>query len=88
MHLMLPVDITVSVGSRKVAVEELADRRVASALKAAGQDIGRKLEGIRCPVHGKTAQRIRVHFDARGNADLQYDSCCEQLGTRIGSALG
>jgi hypothetical protein len=31
---------------------------------------------------------VRVHFDQRGGADLQYDSCCAELGKRIGSALG
>jgi hypothetical protein len=85
---MPSVEITVSVGTRRVPVDELADRRVASALRAAGQDVGRKLEAIRCPVHDKTASKVRVHFDAKGNADLQYDSCCEKLGTRIRAALG
>jgi hypothetical protein len=66
---MLPVDITVGVGPRRVAVDELADPRVA------------------CAVHKKKAQRVRVHFDARGNADLQYDSCCEALGAQIGAQL-
>ncbi|HEX4445873.1 MAG TPA: hypothetical protein VH044_04030 [Polyangiaceae bacterium] len=84
---MLPVDITVSVGSRKVNVDELADARLASALRTAGQDIGRRLADITCPVHQKTAQRVRVHFDKRGGADLQYDSCCEKLGARIGETL-
>jgi hypothetical protein len=84
---MLPVDITVGVGPRRVAVDELADARVASALRAAGQDIARRLDGIACPVHKKKAQRVRVHFDARGNADLQYDSCCEALGASIGAQL-
>jgi hypothetical protein len=85
---MLPVDITVGVGARRVSVDELADTRVASALRTAGQDIARRLDGIQCPVHKKKAQRVRVHFDQRGNADLQYDSCCEKLGAQIGAKLG
>ncbi len=85
---MLPVRITVSVGARTVPVEELADARVASALRNAGQDVARRLEAIRCPVHQKTATNVRIHFDQRGSADLQYDSCCEKLGKRIGGALG
>jgi hypothetical protein len=84
----LPVEITVGVGARKLAIDEVTDARVAAPLRAAGQDIGRKLAGILCPVHKKTAQRVRVHFDKRGGADLQYDSCCEQLGARIGAELG
>ena len=85
---MLPVDITVSVGAKKVNVDELADARLASALRTAGQDIAKRLAAILCPVHQKTAQRVRVHFDKRGGADLQYDSCCEKLGERIGATLG
>ena len=41
-----------------------------------------------CPVHKKKASRVRVHFDQRGGADLQYDSCCEKLGAHIGATLG
>ena len=85
---MLPVVITVSVGAKKVNVDELSDARLASALRTAGQDIAKRLAGILCPVHQKTAQRVRVHFDKRGGADLQYDSCCEKLGARIGATLG
>ncbi|HTB73426.1 MAG TPA: hypothetical protein VK762_09295 [Polyangiaceae bacterium] len=84
----LPVDITVGVGTRKVSVDELADPRLASALRSAGQDIARRLDSILCPEHRKKAERVRVHFDARGNADLQYDSCCEKLGAHIGATLG
>ncbi len=85
---MLPVDITVSVGPRRVPVDELADARLASALRSAGKDIARKLETILCPVHQKMATQVRVHFDERGGADLQYNSCCEKLGARIGATLG
>jgi hypothetical protein len=85
---MLPVDITVSVGTRKISVDELSDRRLASALRTAGQDIARKIDGVLCPVHGKKAARVRIHFDHRGGADLQYDSCCEKLGAKISATLG
>ena len=84
----LPVEITVGVGSRRVGIDDINDPRVAGPLRSAGEDIGRKLANVLCPVHKKTAQRVRVHFDKRGGADLQYDSCCEQLGTRIGAELG
>jgi hypothetical protein len=85
---MIPVRITVSVGSRSVPVEQLADARLASALVRAGQDIARRLEGIACPVHREGARNVRIHFDQRGGADLQYDSCCAKLGERIGVLLG
>jgi hypothetical protein len=85
---MLSVQVTVAVGGRSVGVDELADARLASTLRGAGQDIARRLSAVHCPVHAQTAHNVRVHFDARGNADLQYESCCERLGNRIGETLG
>jgi hypothetical protein len=85
---MLPVDVTVAVGGRAVPVEDLVDVRLASSLRGAGQDIAKRLAAIHCPVHDKTAHNVRVHFDARGNADLQYESCCERLGKQVGETMG
>jgi hypothetical protein len=85
---MSGVKVTVAVGARQVAVDEVKDRRIATAFAAAGKDIGDRLADIKCPAHGKSATNVRVHFDKRGNADLQYDSCCEALGAKIGQALG
>ena len=88
VEVMTAPRITVTVGARTVPIEELADVRLASALRSAGQDVGRRLDTIRCPVHQKVATNVRVHFDQRGGANLQYDSCCERLGKKIGEALG
>jgi hypothetical protein len=85
---MLPVRVTVSLGSKTVALEHVTDARISTALRAAGQDVGRRLDSIRCPVHHKNASNVRVHFGARGDADLKYDSCCEKLGEAVGKAFG
>jgi hypothetical protein len=85
---MTAVRITVSVGARAISIDELADARLASALRSAGEDVAHRLHTIRCPVHGKTAINVRVHFDERGGADLQYDSCCDRLGKSVGEVLG
>jgi hypothetical protein len=82
------VTVTVTMGAKTLPLERVTDARISTALRAAGQDIGRRLEAVRCPEHQKTASNIRVHFDAKGNADLKYDSCCAALGTLIGKALG
>ncbi len=79
--------ITVSVGTRRVPIDELADARLGTALRTAGLDIARKIAAIRCPVHEAMATQVRIHFDPHGSADLQYDSCCEKLGERIGECL-
>jgi hypothetical protein len=80
--------ITVTLGSRTVPIEQVTDARIATALRSAGHDVGRRIAAVLCPVHKKAATNVRIHFDAKGNADLQYDSCCEKLGQRIGEALG
>jgi hypothetical protein len=85
---MLSVRVTVMVGGRRVSVEGLADARLASALRSAGQEVARRLAKIECPVHHKTATDLRVHFDAQGSANLQYESCCQKLGHRIATELG
>lgn len=85
---MFSVRVTVAVGSRTVSIEDISDARLASSLRTAGQDIARRLSAVRCPVHGGTAHNVRVHFDARGNADFQYESCCERLGKRVGETMG
>ena len=80
--------VTVAMGSRTVSVDEVRDARISSGLKAAGRDVGKKLEKVTCPNHGKPPTNVRIHFDKKGAADLRYDSCCEQLGAAVGKALG
>jgi hypothetical protein len=85
---MVKVKVTVAVGARKVAAEDVSDHRAATMLKNAGRDLETKLAPISCAVHGKGPTNVRMHFDKHGAADLQYDSCCEELGKQIGRALG
>ena len=85
---MLTVKVTVAVGPRKVAAEDLSDLRAARMLKEAGRDVGNKLSPVKCPVHGSGPTNVRVHFDKNGVADLKYESCCEALGKKIAAVLG
>lgn len=84
---MLPVRVTVAVGRKTMALEDVRDPRIVTALAQAGADIGRKLSTAKCPVHGKGPTDIRLHFDAGGNGDLKYESCCEKLGEAISKLL-
>lgn len=80
---MLSVRVTVVVGRKIVPLDEVRDARVASALRQAARDIGARLEGAKCPAHGKGPTDVRLHFDASGAGDLKYESCCEKLGEQI-----
>jgi hypothetical protein len=84
---MVPVTVTVAVGRKVVPVNEVRDARIAAGLRQAGQDLGRKLATARCPEHGKGPTQVRLHFDASGNGDLKYESCCAKLGDCIKKLL-
>jgi hypothetical protein len=58
-----------------------------TALRQAAKDIGTRLVGVKCPTHGKGPTDVRLHFDAAGNGDLKYESCCEKLGEAIAKVL-
>jgi hypothetical protein len=88
MGAMVDVKVTVQVGSKKVSVEDLTDKRIASQLRATGREVGQKIGAITCPTHQQAAKNVRIHFDKSGAADLQYDSCCDALGQKISQALG
>jgi hypothetical protein len=80
---MLPVRVTVAVGRKTVAIEDVRDARVATALRQAANDVGTRLSGAKCPEHGKGPTNVRLHFDASGAGDLKYDSCCVKLGETV-----
>ena len=84
---MSSVRVTVAVGRKIVPLDEVKDPRVVGALRQAAKDVGARISAIKCPVHGKAATDVRLHFDAGGNGDLKYESCCEKLGEAIAKAL-
>lgn len=84
----MDVKVTMTMGRRTVSADEVRDARIAGPLRQAGRDIGGKLSAIRCPEHGKAPWNVRLHFDASGNGDLKYESCCEKLGAAVTRALG
>jgi len=83
VFLMLPVRVTVAVGRKTVALDEVRDARVSTALRQAAKDIGTRLATAKCPTHNQGPTDVRLHFDAGGNGDLKYESCCEKLGAEI-----
>ena len=80
---MIPVRVTVAVGRKVMALEEVRDPRVSGALREAARNIGAQLSKAKCPTHGKGPSDVHLHFDAAGNGDLKYESCCEKLGEAI-----
>lgn len=80
---MISVRVTVAVGRKTVPLEEVKDQRIVGALRQAARDLGTRLATAKCPTHGKGPTDVRLHFDAGGNGDLKYESCCEELGKAI-----
>ena len=84
---MIPVRVTVMVGRKATPVEDVRDASVKTALKQAAKDIGTKLATVKCPTHGQGPTDVRLSFDAGGNGDLKYESCCEELGKAISKVV-
>ncbi|MCA9588808.1 MAG: hypothetical protein KC657_26010 [Myxococcales bacterium] len=84
---MIPVRVSVTMGGKVIALEKVRDVRVAGPLWEAGQNVARQLSSLKCPEHGKGPTDVRLHFDASGNGDLKYESCCEALGKLIARSL-
>ena len=85
---MVPVRVTVLVGRKTMAVDDVKDASVKTALKQAGKNVGTQLAKAKCPLHGSGPTDVRLHFDANGNGDLKYESCCQELGKAISEILG
>lgn len=82
-RIMLPVRVTVAIGRKVVAIDDVRDPRVTTALRQAAKDVGARLAAAKCPAHGEGPTNVRLHFNASGAGDLAYDSCCEELGEAI-----
>jgi hypothetical protein len=80
---MIPVRVTVAVGRKTMALEDVQNQKVVSALRQAARDVGMRLAQAKCPTHDRGPQNVRLHFDSAGAGDLKYDSCCELLGEQI-----
>lgn len=87
MERMIPVRVTVAVGRKTVALEDVQNQKVVSALRQAARDVGVRLASAKCPTHEKGPSNVRLHFDAAGAGDLKYDSCCEELGKMISTLV-
>ncbi len=85
---MVPVKVTVVVGKKTVSIDEVRDARIKRGLEDAARSVGTQLAGVKCATHAKGPTDVRLHFDASGNGDLKYESCCEALGKLVSSRLG
>lgn len=84
---MISVRVTVAVGHKTMALEDVRDQRVVTALRQAARDVGTRLGSVKCPTHDKGPTNVRLHFDASGAGDLKYESCCEKLGEAISKVV-
>jgi hypothetical protein len=80
---MVSVKVTVAVGRKTMALEDVQNQKVVSALRQAARDVGMRLASAKCPTHDQGPTNVRLHFDSSGAGDLKYESCCEKLGEAI-----
>ena len=79
--------VTVDFRGKKVSLDKVTDTRIRSALTQMAKDVGSKLADAKCPEHEQAPTAIRLHLTASGDADLQYESCCEKLRDVVAKAL-
>ena len=84
---MIPVRVTVAVGRKTVAIDDVQNQKVVSALRQAARDVGVRLATVKCPTHDKGPVNVRLHFDSAGAGDLKYESCCAELGEAISKVV-
>jgi hypothetical protein len=82
------VKVIVTLRGRAVPLDQIKDARISAPFEAMARQVAACLAPIRCPEHGQGATDVRILVDARGAADLKYESCCPKLGALIGEALG
>jgi hypothetical protein len=85
---MVVVQVTIAQGRKTVRLEDITDGRIAAPIRQAASQVGKKLAKVKCTEHGKGPTNVRLHFDAKGEGDLKFDSCCGGLAVQIGEALG
>jgi hypothetical protein len=85
---MVSVKVSVVVGKKTVPLEDVRDARIKQGLMEAARGVGAALASVRCETHGTGPTDVRLHFDASGNGDLKYESCCEALGKLVQAKLG
>ena len=84
----MKVEVTLSVRGKHVPASDVADKDVSAALRKMGDDIGRKLDTVKCPEHDKPPTNVRLHVSASGDGNLRYDSCCDALAKAVQRATG
>ena len=87
-HEGMKVQVTIFLRGRAVPIEDVKDARISAPFRTMASQVQSTLETIRCPDHDKTATDVRIIVDAKGSADLKYESCCPTLGALISKALG
>jgi hypothetical protein len=88
LAVMVDVTVTLTIQGRDVPIAKIPDKSVAAALQKMGREVARKLQGVHCAEHAKGPTNVRVRVDPSGNADLQYEACCQALTDAIGRAMG
>ncbi len=83
----MKVNVTISVRGKTVAADKVADPNAGLSLKRAGDELGKKLAPLVCPVHQKGVSDVRLHFDAKGVGDVRFEMCCEELGNLASKVL-
>lgn len=78
--------VTFEINGRKVRPGQIANALEKELVKEIGEDILKKLRGVRCGEHG-VAPKVLVKGQSLSALNLEIDTCCDQLMERAKEAL-
>jgi len=71
------------IAGRTVNQKQFFDNIQKSAVDLATNAVRKRISGVRCPVHGKSAGDLRQVAGQDGNLQWTYSACCSELRSAV-----
>ena len=78
--------LRLTIGGRPASMSDFGKRLKDQGMRLAQDGIVRRLEAVRCSVHGDRPRNIRVS-NASGKLTFSFTACCDGLRTQVASEL-
>ena len=72
---------------RPIRSDQIGNELAKSIRQAANTQLEKAVKGVRCPVHGRVAQNVRLRSGSSSKMDVTYEACCDELKAAIARQL-
>ena len=83
---MFKLDTQFRIGGRRVSERDFMSGLERQAQQMVREEVESRARGVRCPVHGRTAQ-IRLQSSVGDQTRWTVEGCCQDLIDRVHSTL-